>query len=181
MAFAAAALFEQVADATISKQLSDLCRAQGIESAASLAMMDAEMAAELLEGEEASLMAPLLAAVERARPLIPGWRKAVAGLGDRGGAGSGGGPVLSHSPPPAAPKTGETPARPDVLVPQPGPAVGALGTCAATQRADRLLRGFTRGLLRRKQKTDRAPPPHLYQLRRGRGPGLRERRGGYRR
>ena len=68
MAFAAVALFEQVTDMVTANRLADLCRSQGIVSAVSLAMTDAEMAAELLEGEEASLMAPLLAAVERARP-----------------------------------------------------------------------------------------------------------------
>ena len=109
MSFAALALFEQVTDLVTANRLADLCQAQGIKLAIGLAMMDAEMAAQLLEGEEAILMAPLLAAVERARPLVPGWRKAVVGLGGRDGAGSCGGPVLCQSPPLAVPLPGGHP------------------------------------------------------------------------
>ena len=153
------------------RSLADLCRAQGIEAAIGLAMVDAEMAAQLLEGKEAILMAPFLAAVERARPLIPGWKATVVGLGERGGAGSSGGPVPGLSPPLVVPPPGGTAARLGVQVPCPGSSRGAIGTSATALRAARLLRGFTRGMLQGKVKPPKlvAPPPCHW--RRGRGPG----------
>ena len=170
MSFAASALFEQVTDMVTAHRLADLCRAQGIEAAIGLAMIDAEMAAQLLEGEEAFLMAPLLEAVERARPLIPGWKATVSGIGGRGGGGSSGGPVPDQSPPPAGPPPGEPLARLGVLAPRPGSSQGAVSTSAAALRASRLLRVFTRGMLAGRTKPPVAPPPHVIGGE-GEGPG----------
>ena len=87
MSYNAGALFEQVADHATAMRLTAFCHAEGIEEAVGVAMIDAEMAVQLLGDEADDLMDPLRRAVERARPLIEGWKTTISVYGGRGGGG----------------------------------------------------------------------------------------------
>ena len=69
MLYPAGALFEQVADHATATRLTDLCYAEGIYKAVGVAMIDAEMAVQLL-GDEADICMAISASNRAAFQLL---------------------------------------------------------------------------------------------------------------
>ena len=143
MSFPVEQLMMEVAGGEDLQRLRALCSSNGILQAIDVAMLDAEMQAELLGVEAAALGGVLQRAVALAQPLIKGWAINVYRPGSRGGIVPSGEPALVQ----ALPKADSRPVRAHVSIRagvSPGEAfgLGASGTEPGPVRASRLLRAL---------------------------------------